>query len=106
MPRAETHATCLLLLLLLSGLSCGKQQTESDELTRLRAELQSTRAQLDRTVAENRELRRKSLAAEPQLGAPNFPRVLHQTGPSETLPDRYAPYVKSWIYNNPGWRYR
>ena len=58
MPRAETHATCLLLLLLLSGLSCGKQQTESDELTRLRAELQKAgHATLERAVEERRSRR-------------------------------------------------
>ena len=81
------------LLLWLSGAT-----GETEELVRLRAELQRTRAQLESTTAENQRLRSRNVLS--------FPRVLHQTGPSEMLPDRYAPYVKSWIYNNPGWHYR
>jgi mannosyltransferase OCH1-like enzyme len=75
-------------------------------LASLRAELQRTREELNVRVAENERLVHHLNYMKADGVGVAFPRIIHQTGPTEKIPDRYAPYVKSWIYNNPHWHYR
>jgi mannosyltransferase OCH1-like enzyme len=84
---------------------------EEGTVASLRAELQKTRQELNKRVEENERLvqhinNNMFGSGRSDIGGAHFPRILHQTGPDEKIPDRYAPYVKSWISNNPHWHYR